>query len=351
MKVGIVTFFYANNPGSVLQSYALQRVINNIDKSFDCSFCDFRIQNNFSLIGYLYSYFKGYKFKKFREEFLKVSCRYYYQQEGVFNYVDKSYDKFIVGSDQVWNPQITGIRSPLFFLSFVNNNKKKNTYAASIGIDGFSEEEAQVYGPLMKSFNHISVREKSSISLVKALTGREAEYVLDPTLLLHSEEWLDLSRKPKENNYVFVYGIKENNTDLLILANHVSKDANLPVIQMTGGVKNHLSKSKKILFYGPQEWLGYINNAQYVVTDSFHGIVFCLLFKKPFFVRINPSSTCKSRIYNILEEFGLSDRIISDIDNFNVSQMPSPYFGQFDSKIGKLRDKSISYLRTILYEK
>lgn len=358
MKIGILTFFNAINPGSALQAFALQEAIRKTNKEVECDFLNFHpyrmIIRICGIKKYVYSVLKCFrafvsnprlwlrkiKFFMFQRRYLNVAP---YTRIGELETLNSSYDKFIVGSDQVWNPQITKNDSDVFFLKFVSKHDKKIAYSASIGLDDYSDGEKKHIGSMMSDFCKISVREQQGAAVVFKMIGKKPCVVLDPTLLFDADWWLKLIKKDTKKKYVFVYGIKENNSLLLSLAEKLSRETGLSTIQITGGWHNHLQGTKKVYVYDPVSWLELIYGATFVITDSFHGVAFSLNFNKQFFVCVNKLSICKSRLYNIIEGYGLNDRFV-DENTLDFSSIKCIDYTVVNKKIEEDRGKSWSFL-------
>ncbi len=323
MKACITTFQSAYNYGAILQAYALQECLNEnfaetsildyhnkeIDASYQNPHLKDYIHNPKNAIfktvqGILY---KGKKRKidDFRNRYLKLTKRY-----DAVNISDakNEADIFVTGSDQVWNYLIVD-RDGTYYLDFADE-KRTCSYAASFGVASIPTEYQGFYKENLNNIDYVSVRESAGAEIVKDMTGRDAKVMPDPTLLVNREVWNRLSITPDiKGKYILVYKITKADK-LLKFSKKLSERTGLPIVYIPNDLKSG-SIGKLKTNVGPEEWLGYIKNAEYVVTNSFHGTVFSILFNKKFFSevssKVNPST---SRLNSLLKMFGLERRTI-----------------------------------------
>ena len=256
------------------------------------------------------------KAEKFFSDYYNGFSNRSYSREGLVALNDV-YDKFVVGSDQVWNfgsPQV----DDTYFLDFVKDNSKKIAYAASFGQKNVPEEKREKVSEFISDFASISVREPDGVNIVSELTSKKATLVLDPSLLLNKEEYHKLSVSPKKNGYVYLY-LRQESKSLEAFAEKLARAKGLTVVKILNSWicgKN----GKQRIPIGPHEWLGYIENADYVVTNSFHGICFSIIFEKEFYVDFLQKSTTvtNSRLEGMLQQFNLSKRCIDDVKDVNT---------------------------------
>lgn len=227
------------------------------------------------------------------------------------------YNKLITGSDQVWNfgnCKVDGTH----FLNFAEDYQKI-AYAVSFGTDMVDEAHRTQIAEWISHIPFLSVREPRGVEIVKELTGRDAQLVLDPSLLISKEQWKSIATMPKQLNYILVY-IRERRSKLFNdTVRRLSQKTGLPVVELTPYRRGN--KIGKCVFCpGPREWLGYFLNAEYVITNSFHGMAFSLNFNKQFYSLLLNNEPTNSRINGLLEQFSLQERIITDntvLDNIN----------------------------------
>lgn len=359
MKACILTFHSANNYGALLQAYALQsflemnaidvKILNyyseDISRSYKFPlFSDFFHNTKRSLVLTIQHFlFKGKRKKcnSFRKQYLCLTKEYDKTNIALAN--DEA-DIFIVGSDQVWNYQIIN-QDDVFFLSFVKN-KITCSYAASFGVDSIPNKFEDFYKNHLSKIKFISVRENSGVTLCKKIIDREVEQLPDPVFLLPKSMWETVQKKPKSvKPYILVYKITKADK-LLTFAKILSKKTGLQIIYVPNDLKDGIIGSLN-LSVGPEEWLGYIKNAEYVITNSFHGTVFSIIFKKKFFVEVaNNSNKTGSRLYSLLELFDLQNRLISDNTLIDITD----YNQTYDSEIENLVIKSKLFIEKIKKE-
>ena len=357
MRVAQLTFNTYNNYGNVLQKYALQQTLKKfVDFTEVLWFngnggtSNFWAENaeippNKSLQYYLREAVKMSRFKDFDERYIKTRFNIPYIED-----IADEYDFFVVGSDQVWNPKCEPVNMPfsIKFLNFVPR-EKKIAYAASIGLKEIPAEFVKICAEGMASFNHISVRESNAVDIVKKLTGRDAELVLDPVFMLTPDEWLKVSRRPAwlnekfERGYILTYFFDNIKLDVV---SRLSKKLNLPVINLFDeNVFNHYT-------VGLEEFVYLIANATAIFTNSFHGTAFSILFKRPFVEYIKSGTwvtNVSERITSLLKMFKLEDRIFIPT---NILNSPLEIdFSVRDKILPHERLKAFNFLTTALNSK
>lgn len=322
-KASIVTLNGYFNYGNRLQNYALQEALKKYNVQVDTLRVT-RTSQKETIKPILRSwrdYLKdssAFKLEKQRNEiFMKFSNDYInerpqeYFLDDDLSFLNKEVDYFVTGSDQVWNPNMNKVSSK-YFLEFADK-QKRIAYAPSFGIAELSEKVVINYKKWIKEITHLSVREHEGAELIESLTGREAEVLVDPTMLLTKEEWLDIAKPAKnkpDKKYILTYflgGIPEQHKkEIFELSEHHS----MPIINL-GDISDEETYKT-----GPSEFVDYINDSSIFFTDSFHGVVFSILLDTPFIVyeRITNNSTMYSRIATILDKFTLRNREVGNID-------------------------------------
>lgn len=324
MKVGILTFNNTLNFGAVLQAYALQETIKSY--GFDAEVLQYvneyiekKEKNNTKLSAYsiVRSVVMGRGLKRKEKKFREYEKKHIsFGKKLDKHYIDKVnlyYDKFITGSDQVWNMQITD-NDWCFFLDFVKDDYKKISYAPSFGNTKFPEECFKKADEMLKRFQSLSVREESGREWIKKISGRNAQVVVDPTLLLSKSDWEKRIRfVPPIKKYILVY-CPHNKKAVFDFVKKLKNKTNLPVVYLSISPKIQLGV-KTIYDASPDEFMGWIKYADYVVTGSFHGAAFSINLEKQFFYE----STGKgSRIDNLVRITGTENRSIKKGDMKNV---------------------------------
>ena len=214
---------------------------------------------------------------------------------------------YIVGSDQIWNPDITCGMREVYFGAFESRQKKKViAYAASFGGESLPDCYDVEFSRLIKCVDAVSVREKEAISYVRRFYKGEVTAVLDPVFFLEKEVWQRVEKLPDRKGYICVY-LTENNQELCNYVRRLSQDTGLPVVELSAGMLATQGGFSMDFTAGPAEFLGYIHKADYVITNSFHAIAFSIIFQKNFFAFVH--SNRGARIKNILRIHGLENRL------------------------------------------
>lgn len=363
-KIGIITYHRAINYGALLQVYALQKKVKELGAK--CVVLDYRNKrlenrhkkrrlsdcNNMKDIMKFLLLSKNQNAK--HEKFRKFARKYFVLSNPLYSVDDlikiqDEYDKFIAGSDQVWNHKINGMDTT-YFLDFVSDRSKKTSYAASFGVSCIPSEFKQKYSHLLKEFDLLSIREKQGADIIKELLSKEVQVVLDPTLLVTKEEWYNLAEETNSNKskYILVYAFGGSKY-IKDFAENISKETGYKIIWLSNTYKRRISiKYKKSA--GPEEFLGLFKNAEYIITNSFHGTAFSINFNKQFFTEMLPETKgVNSRLEDILELFGLEDRKLDGCDA-NVIHKRIDYH-EVNRKLEAERKKSIALLKSIVQDR
>ena len=249
------------------------------------------------------------------------------------------YDVLISGSDQILNLTLSK-NSVSYYLTFAEN-ATKISYASSFGRNDISKEEEDAIKNYLVEFDALAVREKSAIELIKKYIDKDAVNVVDPVFLMDKEEWFKLADEkatPKQK-YIFVYAME--NTDVVkSVVDVVSKKYNLPIITVNGGCNMDGIVGKEDKKCGPQQFLSYIKNAEFVITNSFHGMAFSHIFEKNFYAIAHTRRN--SRIEDLMDISGNKCNIISSVDDDNVLKITDGQ-GAF-TKMKEIIDLSKQYL-------
>ena len=365
-KVDILTLSGYHNYGNRLQNYALQEVIKNFSEEVETLILPkacVQSSGTFNKIKKVFSYplsktvkvatrklnnkirivrYKGIldqrenKFKQFSKKYINEKHINSFDE---LKQIAKDTDYFVVGSDQVWNPNYIKHQEQYYFLQFVEE-EKRIAYAPSFGISEIPEDVKPQYKEWLSSIPYISVREKEGAKIIKQLTGRDAPVLVDPTLLLTKDEWLKISKvhayKPS-SKYLISYFWGKIPTERKTLIKQIAKKYNLEIVSIAD------LKDKKTYISDPSEFIDYINSASLVLTDSYHGTIFSILMETPFFVfeRIGGHSMY-SRIETLLELTEFFGREEKDIDlNKDILNID---FSHVKGILEKERKKSFDFL-------
>ena len=310
MKIGIVTFHWGTNYGGVLQSFALQsfleaqgfevQIINFSPISFRDSFLRcFRARKLKTVFSNIKNYIKERNIVKFRKENLNLTDRYYSLDEVSANTL--SFDCLITGSDQVWNPYGIQTHGLVYFLPFGGDKTKKISYAASFGCVNYPKDVMKKIKPLLTAFSAISVREKSGLSILSNEGFNDLKLMPDPTL--DKVDYINLmsSNKTSKIKYGFFYTLQPNQKTMNAIHNSVNKK-----------IKTINTLNIQSSTMGIEQWLHTIYNSEFVITNSFHGVIFSLILNKNFIVVPIEGSLVgmNDRLYTLLDKFNLRDRLI-----------------------------------------
>ena len=349
-SVGILNFHYENyNYGANLVAYSLMKTIEKL--GFNAKIINYdpfedlkpmeKIQIN--------------KIKIFKEYFFKQTPKISNGSE--LYKLNNYFDTFIVGSDQVWRKTITAANLYHYFLDFVNPSKKILSYGASFGTDKWegNEEETIEVKKLIKRFDEISVREKDGVNICKEIFDRDAKQVLDPTLLLTDKEYqtiIDFEKHDEiKEDYVAYYILfdkdrkDKNNQEL----KKILQRENLKLVNIKGKDEQILGK-EMFIYNSMSQWLNYIKNSKLVITDSYHGVLFAIIYRKPF-ICITQNCTSFSRFDSLCGIFDIKNSFYNSFDD--IKDMEKIYNINYDiieSKLQKEKEKSISFLERTLNE-
>ena len=362
MKVGILTFHRSNNYGAVLQAYALQTVLDQLgitsqiidyvrhekEESVFSSWWGFKncIINGFTLLHYTKAIRRNARFREFRKIFFRISPKSYYSCDELEKAIPER-DTFICGSDQIWRPILNNNQLRVYYLDFIDAKEvKKIAYAPSFGISSVSEEFKQFIRPLLNDIPYLSVREKTGQQIISQASEREAQVVLDPTLLLTSEDWSRIAFPPRVNPpYTLVYCLSQRR-NFCALVRHVKKMTGLPVVVISPSALNLIPEADHVIFdASPQEFVGLFANASCICTNSFHATAFSLINKLPFWT--TPICLANSRLADLLNMIGLSDRQVGCAEDFPDAPLEINY-SKPEIILDEARRNSITFLKNAL---
>lgn len=378
MKIGIITIHKSPSYGACLQSFALWKYISS--EGVDCEIIDlhrpthidFKKSDRFLPMRQEHLTFKvkvltelfklkdkllakvhlsplEKKYNQFNEE-IKYSKVYKGVDELYAN--PPSYDLYVTGSDQVWNPQQAYCIEP-YFLTFVNNGGKKISYAASIGLKDLLSEEKEKFAQWLESYDAIGVREKSAQELLTSFMNKPTTLVLDPTFLLDKESWQKEAVFPTvEKPYILLFSLFTP-PNILNFAKRIAKESNKQLIVLAPNKKEVIEGGLLVNDAGPREFLGYFCQADMVITDSFHGTVFSMIMEAGnFFSYIAPNNRRGSRIVDLLSLFQLEDHLLSPELKETAIELQSHQIDLsiLKERIKEERAKSISFLANYIHE-
>lgn len=371
MKVGIVTIHNAYNYGAALQAFALKEYLRiSLGDKAEVDVIDYRtdfleskkkIHFTSDMIGNLIELEKIMIYSKLKhrndgfETFMKVNdslsevCKTKKDVEALA----EKYDVIISGSDQVWNFKITD-GDMTYLLDFPKFNGKLMSYASSLGPFRFYEKNIEDVKKAFERYAYCSCREKDGCEYLTELTGREWTNVCDPTLLLDDKNYLDICndsnvckkiKKLAEDDYVLIYNLNSSD-EIFRTAKFFAEKKNLKVYQIFPSARKNKAVDKLINYATPEELLWLYSKAKFIITNSFHGTCFSVIFKKQFYT-INPAVS-KNRLESMLDSLGISERLVMDIDSYDFENNSDIDYGSVDVKLKEFRADSVEFLEKAL---
>ena len=374
MKVYILTFVNTVNYGALLQAFSLRA--NIVSLGYDCEFINYQNQRlDYSTVSLyrrlrsfivqnliikpLFSRKRKARTKLFQRDMLQLRAPKYHKpcELGVFAQRNGIY---VVGSDQVWNPDLIE-NDESYLLSFAGG--KKIAYAASFGKNGMPEKYYQRYNKYLNRFHAISVRENSGAEFLKKILNIEANVLLDPVFLFDATDWnsrlqlQDISVRP--GGYVLCYvmpGETKTINSIYTVAKAISDQKGIPIITLGKREYSRATKEKaEILEFdaGPREFVKYLSCADYVVTNSFHGTAFSIIYRKKFWTVAKKSSdpSPNTRMRELLNRFGLEDRIAYvDAEPAGAALTAEVDYGTVENTLAAEIERAKDFLRISLSE-
>ena len=364
MKIEVLTLHYITNFGSMLQTYATQTAIE--DLGYDVEVVDFVPKgisfksavwpNNdvptwkkvVKFIPFLVVNLEEYHvLNRFLSRCIHLTPKRYHCYHDLLKDVPMA-DAYLSGSDQVWNTQNNNPPEDLkaYFLGFVPEGKKRIAYAGSFGKSILSENEVMIIKEYIAKYNHVSVREDDGLKILQRLGFNKGVHVLDPTLLLRGEDWIRFAsvKKAPRPGYLFVYNLNRNRL-IKEIAKAIAKEKGLQIVNFADtfdfipGATNRLCNTA-------EDFINHIANADYVVTDSFHGTAFSLNLNRQVIVVKAPRYN--SRIESILRIAGVDTRMVSSVDEALLVASSSIDYNMVNPRIEVARQLSYVFLKKAL---
>ena len=375
-KIGIITLVRVNNFGAELQAFATQHALqlmghdseiidyhyftHPLHKKTKGSKPSFSMPLKLKVIVALYPWYQRFKrlkqckailkrredcFESFHKENTKFSKEYRTAES--LETAGMDYDAFVVGSDQVWNPNNYTSLDP-YFLKFAPQNKRRISYASSFGVSVLPEHSRPYYREALRGLNAVGVREENAIQLVDDVAGVKAQWVIDPTLLLTGDEWIKYGKAVEvvPENFVLIYEVTPCSY-VKKLAQKIAADMDYKVVRINGDALRQEADAEvlNVMAAGPAEFIWLFNKAKIIVTNSFHGTAFSLNLQKDFFVVTPKRKKNNSRQKSLL-------RLVTQEDRLLVEGSPMPEKDKFrvdystvNPLLAEAREKSINYLK------
>lgn len=372
MKIGILTLPLHTNYGGILQAYALQTVLERMGHEVTVIDEKRKPKKQSILLQkkkYIGRFFKKYilrksiyiHYEKKMDLFAPIICKY--TNAFIDEYINRlqvnklseieegMFDAIVVGSDQIWRPICYNNIEDAFLLFAKDWNIRRIAYAPSFGVDSweYTVEQTNVCSFLLKNFDLVTIREKSGVELISKNLKCKAELVLDPTLLLNKDDYVNLINRKKIRNSkgnLFNY-ILDHTLEKQELITKIAKDLNLFPFKVNGNNSNDTRITIDERIQRPvEDWIQGIMDADFIITDSFHACVFCIVFQKSFVVLQNKKRGL-SRIESLLGLFGLERLMISSFDEYKDLNTVIDY-DQVSQVLLKMRESNIEMLQSSL---
>lgn len=355
MKIAQYTLNVYDNYGNMLQKYALHRVLKRYADQVDVLWSTqdlflpeawewnwkpqlMQMMNSSSVRRkFIFEAIRQTKFKEFADRYIRTRFDICSLED-----LADEYDYFVVGSDQVWNPEFLEWFFPERFLSFAAR-EKRIAYAASIALDRLPEHIKPVWKAGLLGMDFISVREKSAVPIVEELTGKAPPVLVDPIFLLTAEEWSEVALRPAwlndqyDDGYILAYFLSEIPP---VETKTLSKEFGLPVINLLDPtVFDHYN-------VGPSEFLYLVEHASLIYTSSFHGTAFSILMARPFVMcEFLPGVPHRLlRMYSLMEDFDLMSRKVGSDRNFRLDKPFEIDYSARDEVLRRERARAKNFL-------
>ncbi len=375
MRIGIITILKVGNYGAELQAYALQRELALL--GFDAEIIDYLHYKHPDFVRTrrahpLVKIGMGNRLKekllpgverlrhmvqgdngepvrrceRFHRTHTRLSRRTYRSVDALYE-AGHPYDVFMVGSDQVWNPR-TNVSLEPYFLTFAPSGKRTVAYASSFGVSSIPRHAEPLYVEWLKHIQYLSVREEQGVRIIRQLTGRTAEHVLDPTLLLGAAQWRRILEPSRiDVPYLLLYDVVRS-PYAVDLAKHIAALRGWSVVRSSGGARAGRAGVIDVSDAGPAEFLGLFAQAAFVVTNSFHGTAFSVTFRKPFFTVVPQGKSNTSRLHSFVKSVSLDDRLVPEGAQFPAGDSLALDFSKAHARLECLRAKSLAFLQKSL---
>lgn len=371
IKIGLITLNGYYNYGNRLQNYALHVFLKRLSKNIVVSNIwhmnsNYKVDDNKQIVNlknivrylinrygyreyidkyintnlYMYDCIREYNIKKFSDRYVHTVFDYQVKPD-----LNDRYDYFIVGSDQVWNPFWGDLKSG--FLQFADQ-QKRIAYAVSFGVNKIPEDKVEVFRSGISNMRYISVREQAGADIVNSLIGKDIPVLLDPTLLLNKEDYLEIMQSPawyKGTKYILVYFLGEMSEPVQEKLLKIAAENDLEIID--------IMDKTNIDYYctSPEEFLFLINNCSLMCTDSFHGAVFSIIMRVPFWVcsrQTTQEESMDSRIETLLQMLNLEKQRVCDTSSCLMDNHFEVDYSCVDTVLSTKRMEAKKFLCTAL---
>ena len=365
MKIALITIHNANNYGAILQAYATKKVLSQYGSVSTINYVNPYLAHHLDLVRFeiskhgikmavhdafrIYSRYKAIrKIKDFLHTTMELTDPV--TKEDILHNKLNDFDLYVCGSDQIWNPDIVSAEKKLdatYFMDFAPREAKKISYASSAGAHIYTGSEVEQVRNLLHDFEVISVREKGTADMLEAILCRKVHHVVDPTLLLSKDEWiesfeisLDDNQNAPIDKYILLYSVPK--TPLIReTVDYFARKLNLKVVTVDQGLTLPAKVDVHIKDAGPREFVKLFLNAEFVITDSFHGVCFAVNFGKQF-IAVSPGDR-SNRIESFLAMVDLEERLINSEEQFGDINVDID-FNEVYLKLFEIRNSSLNVL-------
>lgn len=357
MKIGILTYHRANNYGAMLQAYALRQVLLNYSQ--DVSFVAYNpqyITDDYATVVHrksftscskrkklqYVSYLIHYLHLKYKERKRNRAFEAFAHTQLPEERIDVKYDVLVYGSDQIWCKQHVKTCPGYDTFYFGDNNieaQRSIAYAASMGSIEAQPEDYDFLKTSLSRYDAISVREKSLTDLLERITKSNIKITLDPTLLLRREQWNEIipSGRFVKEQYVLCYNILEDR-EVDRYAVKYAKKHNLRLINLVPRIYDKAYTKDDYITAGPLEFLRLVRDAEFVISSSFHGVAFSIIYQKQFIAKLNHKA---ERVSSLLEQLGLSKVLVNKMED---EIKPDISYKDLENRLQELRKQSLNYI-------
>lgn len=372
-KVGLITY-YGNNYGGCLQAYAIQETLRNLGKSPYIlqvytplkHLKSTRWNKLFKIVINPIAFFKRRKyitkhiqndklrseaFNRYRKEYLIFDKTFTLTTDNLN--IANQYNTFVCGSDQIWNPHLYGVH-PIWTLKFAPKNSTKIAYAPSLGVSSIPDEYVSDFKNNLKDYTYLSCREEEGANCLSKILNKDVDVVLDPTLLLTPEQWKNFEKPVNiKKPYIFCY-LFGDYPYIAEIKKKVKQYLKLDIVCLPYNLRELKSSDIKLYDITPNQFVWLIDNAQYVITDSFHASVFSIKMSTPFIslkrTSDNDIKNMNSRLYTLLRTVELEDRIISENMGDIIGKIIDKQidFEKANNKLSKYMSRDITKLKNAL---
>ena len=357
MKTLTVTFHHTTNYGAVLQTYALQQTIMSLghENVVLDTILKMPKKKTPSSIRELYLRYLSWlrrkqtaklikEFNLFRQEKLMMTKPYANMEE--LNNDPPKVDCLITGSDQVWKFTTTPRFLDARLLQFGKDDAIRFSYAASMEELNYSDAQKEKLKDALVSYKGISVRERSAKEYIESFTPYKVERVLDPVFLLSKDKWLSVSQQPRINSpYILCYQV-QSNKQIARVARELKRKTGYPIVSICNSSIRWIQSDYSFHDVSIEEFIGFYNEAAYVVSASFHGVAMGLVFEKPVYALVK--SVRANRIKEVMQLFELDDYIISESETAAIKSYTEAVFVKLRSIKEAMISKSLAFLKLML---